>query len=227
MDVADLNIVLHVGTLLSIIVFYWQRIRQLLVEDRRTIGLLILGTIPGVAIGVPVEAWGPSLLESPLLAGVLLVVTGIMLLLVSRRPFGQKPYTSLSPRQALTIGLSQAAAILPGLSRSGATISTGLVLGLSPQSAATFSFLLALPIIAGGGMYKILSMLMDNQPLTTPPLYLLTGAAVAFAVGLVSLSLLVRWLEAGRWQWFAWWCIPLGVVVIVWRVAVMASGVGS
>lgn len=220
LDVAEVNIVLHLGTLGSIAIFYWRRIVRLLNEDRATIRLLIVGTIPGVAAGVSVKLLGFGILESPLLAGVMLVVTGLLLLAVSRMRYGNATYQSMTSRNALLIGLSQAAAILPGLSRSGTTISTGLKLGLAPRDAATFSFLLALPVIAGGGAVEVLSIVAGGKSISTPPLYLLVGALVACVIGLFALSWLVRWLESGRLQWFAAWCIPLGLVVIAWQIAI-------
>jgi undecaprenyl-diphosphatase len=218
LDVGDVNIVLHVGTLVSILVFYWRRIVRLLTEDRRTIGLLIVGTLPGVALGGPVKKYWSGVLENPLLAGALLIVSGLILLWVSRRRHGEQDYQTIRYATAFWIGVAQAAAILPGLSRSGATISAGLALGMGRRAAATFSFLLAIPIIAGGGIVEILSMVGDPQAISTPPLYLAVGAAVAFAVGLVSIWWLVRWLERGRLAWFAWWCIPVGLAVVVWQL---------
>jgi len=217
-DVSDVNIVLHVGTLLSILLFYWQRVLWLVTEDRRTIGLLIVGTIPAVAIGLPVKMFAVGILESPLLAGILLIVTGAILVWVSRHQFGEGDYPTLSFSKALLIGSSQAAAILPGLSRSGATISAGLRLGLSPRAAATFSFLLAIPVISGAGVLEVASLVRNHETTSTPLGYLLLGAGVAFGVGLASLWWLVRWLERGRLQWFAWWCIPVGVIVIAWQL---------
>ncbi len=218
LEVSDVNIVLHVGTLFSILVIYWQRVVRLLTEDRRILGLLIVGTVPGVLVGVPVKKFASHWLESPLLAGILLIVTGIMLIWISRRRQGEQEYGSLGYGKALLIGTAQAAAVLPGLSRSGATISAGLRLGLSPQSATTFSFLLAIPIIAGGGAYELLSMLRHHEATSTPPAYLALGALVAFLVGLVSLSWLIRCIERGRLQWFAAWCIPVGSIVVLWQL---------
>ena len=218
LDVSDVNIVLHVGTLLSILVVYWQRVVRLLTEDRRTIGLLIVGTIPGVLVGVLVKKYCSHILENPLLAGILLVVTGLILIWISRRRQGDQDYGQLSYGKAFLIGVAQAAAVLPGLSRSGTTISAGLRSGLDARSATTFSFLLAIPIIAGGGAYEILSMLRHHEPPSTPPTFLAIGAFVAFLVGIVSLSWLIRWVERGRLQWFAWWCIPVGTIVIVWQL---------
>ena len=217
-DVTDVNIVLHLGTLLSILVFYWQRVVRLLGEDRRTIGLLVVGTIPAVAIGVPVHVCARELFESPLVAGTMLIVTGAILIWASRAPFGQGSYQRLSHARALAIGTAQAAAILPGLSRSGATISAALRLGLTPRAAATFSFLLAIPAIAGAGVLDVASMVIKREPGSTPAGYLILGATVSFLVGWASLWWLVRWLERGRLQWFAAWCIPVGILVVVWQL---------
>jgi len=219
-DVSEVNIVLHVGTLLSILLFYWQRVVRLIVDDHRTIGLLIVGTIPAVVIGVPVKLLTTGLLESPLLSGALLIVTGAILIWISRHQFGDGDYRNLSHFRAFLIGGSQAAALFPGLSRSGATISAGLGLGLSPSAAATFSFLLAIPAITGAGLWETVSMVRDHEAVSTPVGYLLLGAFVSFVIGLGALWWLVRWLERGRLQWFAAWCIPVGVVVILWQLLV-------
>ncbi len=220
LDIGDINIVLHLGTLLSILVFYWHRIWRLLGQDRRTIGLLALGTVPAVIVGLPLKMSGLDfLLESPLLAGMLLPVTGLVLLWVSRSMSGQREYNDLSYGDALKIGLAQATAILPGLSRSGITISAGLKCGLAPKSAATFSFLLAIPAIGGAGVLEVMSLMRETTTIQTPVSYLVAGGLVAFMVGLISLWWLINWLERGRLQLFAWWCIPLGIAVVIWQLA--------
>lgn len=219
-EVIDVSIVLHLGTLGSILVYYWQRVWRLLGEDRRTIGLLIVGTLPAVAVGLPLEMFFRELLESPLLAGCLLPITGIILLAAARLHPQEGHYQELSYRRTLVIGLMQAVAILPGISRSGTTISTGLAIGLSPRAAATFSFLLAIPALSGAGVLQAADLL-KGEPVATPWQHLLAGAIVSFIVGLCALAWLVRWLEKGRLQWFAWWCIPVGIGVVVWQVWMM------
>ena len=220
LDIGDINIVLHLGTLLSILVFYWHRVWRLLGQDRRTIGLLVLGTIPAVAVGLPLKMVGPDyLLESPLLAGLLLPVTGLVLLWVAKSMKGQKAYNDLSHKDALKIGFAQAMAILPGLSRSGMTISAGMKSGLAPESAATFSFLLAIPAIGGAGVLEVASLLRETTTVHTPISYLVAGGFIAFVVGLLSLRWLINWLERGRIQLFAYWCIPLGIAVVIWQLS--------
>lgn len=217
LDVADVNVVLHVGTLFSIIVFYWYRVWRLLGEDRRVIRLLIIGTIPAVVLGLTIKVACEQVIENALLAGLLLPVTGLMLLWAGRRMDGEGEYAELTGRQAFVIGLSQSAAILPGLSRSGTTISAGLRLGLAPPAAATFSFLLAIPAIAGAGLLTTISMATKTGVTTAWP-HLLAGGCVSFVVGLFALRWLISWLERGRLRLFAWWCIPLGICVTVWQI---------
>lgn len=218
LDVNDVNIVLHVGTLLSILVFYWQRIMRLLGEDRRIIPLLILGTLPVVAIGLPLKILADHWLENPFLAGCLLPITGLILIWASRHRDGEGSYHKLSWRQTLLIGTSEAIAVLPGLSRSGTTISAGLRLGLSAHAAATFSFLLAIPAIGGAGTLEVIKLLKDGEPLSTPWHLLLLAMLVSFAVGLASLWWLIRWLEGGKLQYFAYWCIPVGIAVACYNL---------
>lgn len=213
-DLAEVVVVLHLGTLLSICVFYFARIRKLFGQDRRVIALLAVGTVPAVVIGLPAKLFAESLFESPLLTGCLLLATGGLLIYVGRRKPAEGEYQKLSWVSAIWIGVAQALAIFPGLSRSGSTIAAGIGSNLSPQSAATFSFLLAIPAIAGGGLLESRKLFIGDATMTTSWTLLLTGAAVAFVVGLFSLWWLDGWLQKGRLHWFAWWCIPLGLVVI-------------
>ena len=216
LDLPDLNIVLHGGTLAAIVVYYWRRILRMLAEDRRILGLLIVGTLPAVLVGVPLKAFGESLLASPLLAGALLPVTGILLLAARRLPLGHRTYQELTYREALTIGASQAMAIMPGLSRSGVTITAGIGTKLTPNAAATFSFLLAIPAIGGAGVLELLGRL-GGQGADIPLQHLAMGSAVSFLVGLLSLHWLIRWIERGKLHYFAWWCIPVGIGVVIWQ----------
>jgi len=218
LDVADINIVLHLGTLLSILVFYWQRIGRLIGEDRRVIGLLVVGTLPAVMVGLTIKLYFEQWLSNPLLAGAMLFVTGSMLLWAQRTEQDKSSnYQKMTYSQSLIIGISQAVAILPGISRSGATISTGLRLGLRQESAATFSFLLAIPVIAGAAVLEIKDLATDAT-LSTPINHLILGACVAFIVGLFSLWWLIHWLEQGHLSRFAYWCFLLGAVVVVWQL---------
>jgi undecaprenyl-diphosphatase len=225
LDVSSVVIALHMGTLGSIIVFYWQRLWALVRQDRRVIPLLIIGTIPAVLLGLPIKLLAEkAILESPLLAGLMFPVTGMLLIWSSGRPQGKVDYRQLSWKEAAAIGAAQAAAILPGLSRSGSTISTALGLGLTRESAATFSFLLAVPALAGAGVLEVISILKegDFHP-AVAPLDLTLGVVVSFVVGLAALWVLVRMLERGRFAIFGWYCIALGIGVTIWQVTLLLA----
>jgi len=217
---ADMNaivVMLHMGTLASILVFYRRQLLDLLTKDRQTIPLLVVGTIPAVLIGLPLEKYGDAILNSPLLAALFLPITGAIVLYAAYTREGSQRYQELTYLQALTIGLAQAAAILPGISRSGCTIASGVGMGLARPSAATFSFLLGAPIIAGAGLLKGAKMITGHPPATS--LWLLAiGALVSFVVGLIALTWLIRWLERGKLHYFGWYCIVLGTVLSAWQL---------
>jgi undecaprenyl-diphosphatase len=214
----DLTIVLHMGTLGSILVYYRERIWRLLGEDRRVLWLMCVGTVPAVALVLTdkflFDEWIESTLKNTLLTGCMLMASGSMLLIAQRVGKGSRDYRSLRTYESVLIGCAQATAILPGLSRSGTTISSALALGLSRPAAATYSFLLAIPALAGAGVYKGYSMLKHPEALSTSPANLTIGCLVSFLVGLVAIAVLTRVLARGRLHYFAWYCIVLGVVVI-------------
>jgi undecaprenyl-diphosphatase len=221
-EMLDLTIGLHMGTLGSILVFYRQRIARLFTSDRRVAGLIVLGTIPAVALvliaKLLLKSWFEPILQDTLLAGFMLPVTGIALLYSLHTATGSRDYRELTAGQSLLIGIAQAFAILPGLSRSGSTISSGLLLGMSRSAAATYSFLLAIPALVGAAVYEGFSMLKDGTPLSTSPGNLAIGALVSFVVGLGALSFLDRLLQRGRLHYFGWYCIALGIFVIAWQL---------
>ena len=152
-----------------------------------------------------------------MVAGLLFPVTGLLLIGASRKQPGTLDYLQLSYRQAFFIGLLQAVAILPGISRSGCTIIAGLAVGMRRSSAATFAFLLAIPAILGAGVLEALDMVQTGGSSTQPGV-LVVGFFVSFVVGIVSLWWLIRLLESGRLYFFAWWLIPLGIVVTAWQL---------
>lgn len=216
-DPLTLNVALHGGTLLSILVVYWQRIWRLLGADRQVVGLLIVGTLPAVVVGLGLKSWFETYLASTLLAGCMLPVTGALLWWSSRASVGETSYVDMTYRDAITIGMVQAFAILPGISRSGATIATALRLGLTPDAAATFSFLLALPAIAGACVLELAgSMGGEAEAIAWPQI--IVGAVIAFLMGLVALVWLQYWLQRGRFYMFAYWCVPVGVATVIWQL---------
>jgi undecaprenyl-diphosphatase len=216
----DLTIVLHLGTLGSILVFYRRQIAELLKDDRRVLWLIFVGTLPLVFLVLPLKLLlGDNFdvyLKNVSLTAFMLPVTGIALLWSSYSGGGNCEYQQLGWRDSLLIGIAQATAILPGLSRSGTTISAGLALGMTRRAAATYSFLLAIPALGGAGGYEVLSIWRHGAKFSAAPATLAIGAAVSFIVGLAALRLLSQVVQRGRLHYFGWYCIGLGLAVIVW-----------
>lgn len=216
-EILDLNIVLHLGTLISILIIYRRRVLEMLFTHRRLLALVIVGTVPAVVAGLILKYQFKHALESPLVAGCLLPVTGLLLFWAHGRDPQEKTAATLTFRDALLIGCFQAVAVLPGISRSGTTIAAGLLVGLKREDSAAFSFLLALPVLSGAALLEGLSI-WKGEPLTTPAGMLIAGMIVSAVVGVFALKWLIAVLQRGNLKWFGAWCVTLGMIVIVWSL---------
>jgi undecaprenyl-diphosphatase len=221
-DLIEVSVVLHLGTLAAVLVFYRREIRRLFTADRRALVPLAIATIPAGVIGVYIEKGLPEsaknfILESPLVAGLMFLATAAGLWWAARRQPGDLHYAELRPAPALAIGCLQALAILPGISRSGATIVGGLGAGLRRESAAAFSFLMAIPVIGGAGLLKGL-VALEHGGTSTPLPTLAAGFTVSMLVGLGALWLLLRMLRRGRLELFVYYLVPLGIAVTAWQL---------
>jgi len=227
-DQLMVNVMLHAGTLGSILVFYRREIVRILTTNRQLIGPIIVGTIPVGLLGVTIkkllpaetEAWvESSILTSPTVSGAMFLVTAGLLIFSARRQPGETELPEIGYRDALLIGAVQSLAVLPGLSRSGSTIAAGLLFGLNRHAAATFSFLLAIPAIGGATLVEVLELVGGDA--STAASSGMSGLAVAtlvaFVVGIVSLLLLVKLVLAGKLQYFAIYLVPLGLVMLAWK----------
>jgi undecaprenyl-diphosphatase len=215
-DVLERNVALHAGTLLSVLVVYWRSLLRALLFDRRALVLLIVGTLPAVVVGLTASKLFKPVLEDPVVAGVGLIVTGCLMFWIARSPKEGLCYEDLPYRDALRVGMFQAAAILPGVSRSGSTIAAGLHTGLSRRDAATYSFLLSVPAVTGACVLEGASLATSS--IETPLSHLAIGAGVSFSAGLAALLVLLRMLQAGRLYLFGFYCIPLGIAVLIWQL---------
>jgi undecaprenyl-diphosphatase len=212
------DVALHIGTLISVIVFFWKDWLTLLSSaitkkgsrEANLFWYLVLGTIPGAAVGYFFEEQAETIFRAPLLIGIMLIVMGIILYWVDRRAASIKTIESISLSDSLLIGLSQALAIIPGVSRSGVTMSAGRALGLTRESAARFSFLLSTPIIVGAGLYKI----KDLTPGDLNAAFL-TGVVSSAVVGFIAIGFLIRYLSQRSFAVFAWYRFVVGSAVII------------
>ena len=214
-----LNAVLHVGSLIAVLVVFRQRIIDVLGKDLRLIPLLVIGTIPAVIVGLLVYKYAKWTQDSLPIISVCFILTGILLLWTLRIPEGAKTCSTMTWKDALIIGLAQAIAILPGLSRSGTTIVVGMMCGLKREEAAVFSFLLAIPVIAGGGVIHMLDYDSSLAAEQTSGWLLFVGAAISCVIGIVALIFLLDWLKKGKLWYFAIWVFlmsPVALALYFW-----------
>ncbi|QDT10081.1 undecaprenyl-diphosphate phosphatase [Planctomycetes bacterium K23_9] len=216
-DEPTLEIILHAGTLGSILLIYWRKILDLLTRDRRVIWMLVVGTIPAAIVGLTIKKKFPEIMHNPLLAGSMLLVTGTLLIVLGRLKPRDGEYQSMSLVGAFCVGCFQAVAVLPGISRSGSTILGGRLLGLKNEDSVTFSFLLAIPAILGATVLAVkdlVDQVQDGVPQKHSFTELGVGAFLAFIVGIFALKWLIGWSRQDRLHLFAWWCIPVGILTI-------------
>ncbi len=215
-----LNIILHAGTLLAIVVYYFKELSNILkTSNFDLVGKLIVATIPVGIVGVLVKlmGWDISIFSSLFVPGIGFLITAT-LLLWSQKTKADKTLDELTYKRSLFIGMAQAIAVLPGVSRAGSTISVGLKFGLEKADAARFSFLLAIPAIGGVVAVKLF-LLLKKAKLTLHSLdisHLAIGFMVSALVGYFSLALLLKLLKRGDFKYFAWYLYVLGLVTLIW-----------
>ena len=204
------EVILHIGTLMSILVVFWPDIHSLLndIKDYQTrtyIFTLLLGTMPAIIVGLSLKDQIALMFDNVHFVALALIVTGIIL--ISSKWFLNKK-SDLTLVKGLSIGLAQALAIIPGISRSGATICTGLMMGLSAEDAARFSFMLAIPAIVGAGILTA----MDIDQIFLGMDVMAVGLFSSFLVGWAALKWLLNLLKTGKFHWFGVYCLILGII---------------
>lgn len=228
------NILLHFATLIAVCVVYWRDIVEMILEFFRAIGdlasgkrtqgnppearrmilLLILGTLP-LFLVLPFDDFVEGLGANPVFVSVMLIVTGCILFLSDRYGGGRKNGRTATVKDVLLVGLAQGAATIPGLSRSGATISAGMALGFDRNFAVRYSFLMSLPAVFGATLLKVVKVVKDGAFDTELlPMYL-TGMAVAGVVGFFSISLVKLLASKGKFGSFAYYCWIVGVIALI------------
>ncbi len=214
------DVLLHLGTGLAVAAVFKDELLTLIKgickRDKtalRLAGWLVVGTIPAVAAGFLLRNQVEKVFGVPVFSGVFLLVTAFLLWLADRYD-GAKDYRSLGWSGSLLVGLFQALALLPGISRSGATITAGRAWGLSRQEAARFSFLLSIPIIFGAGIYEALPLLTGETPAELTGPYL-AGTLVAAVSGFLVIKFFLGYLGRGRLRPFMIYCLLMGTAFII------------
>lgn len=210
------DVALHLGTLLALLVYYWREwlaMGRAVVsggsEERRLLLFLIVASIPGALFGLLFESQAERAFRSPLLIAIATAVLGIMLWWADRNGRTGRTIRDLTLRDAFLIGLSQAFALIPGVSRSGITITMGRALRLSREDAANFSFLMATPIIAGAGLLKAHQLIKNGLDIP-----LLSGFVASALFGLLAIALLISYVRTRSYQPFVWYRLGFAALIV-------------
>jgi len=214
---------LHLGTLFAVVVYFrrdiWEIVQGLGATltgkggnraGRKLFLWIVLATVPTGLIGFIFKDWFETLFSKPKLVGVMLLVTGLVLWLTRFTKKEGRPIGKMGWIDSILIGIAQGMAIIPGISRSGATISTGLFCGLDRGLSAKFSFLLSIPAILGATLLEF-RKIGSVQELGT----ILIGTIVAFGVGILSLTFLLKINKIGKISYFSYYCWIIGFTIII------------
>ncbi len=217
---ASFDVALHFGTLLAIAIFFFKDwidlikggYKQVVKKEKSTEGrmfwYIVIATIPGGIIGFILDhIVGESLGEMPLLIAIALIVMGIILYIVDKKAPSNIKYEDMTFKQTFLIGLSQALAFIPGVSRSGITMTTGRLMGVDRSSTAKYSFMLSAPIVLGATLYKFKDFVF-NLPFVV-------GVLSSFIVGLLVIKFLLQYLQKGSFKVFAIYRIVVGIAIII------------
>lgn len=217
------DVALHLGTLLAVLYAFagdwvrmlrasWEDLRRhraLRSPDARLLGLLALATVPGGVAGLLLDDWAETTFRSPALVAASLAVMGVVLGVADRLARGERTVRGIPLLHALLIGVAQAVALVPGVSRSGATICAALVLGYRREEAARFSFLLSTPITVGAGLLKVPDLASGDASLGA----VVVGVAAAGIVGLAAIRWLLRYVRTGSYLPFVVYRLALAALI--------------
>lgn len=218
----------HLATMLAVVLIFWKDIcdivrawfkqlaagRPFATTESRLGWWIIIGTIPGVLAGLLLKDMFESLFSNPRAAGAFLLVTALLLVLAELLGKRTRSLDSMSWLDSLLIGIGQAVAIAPGISRSGATMTVGMLRGMTRESAARFSFILALPIIFGAWLIQLLDISRQGGLSAEIPV-LLMGFFIAGITGYLAIRWLLNYVRRHRLYPFAVYCVIIGVLALI------------
>lgn len=221
------NVVIQFGSILAVVVIYFHKLNPFSPtktekQKKMTIQLwikVVIGTIPALIGGVLLNDLIESKLSNAYVVALMLIVYGILFIVIEKRNETREPkvkrLSQLSVKTVLLIGVFQMMAMIPGTSRSGATIVGALALGVSRSVAAEFTFFLAIPVMFGASLLKGAKFLMNATMTSQEGVILVVGMVVAFAVSLVVIKFLMGYIKKHDFKVFGWYRIILGVIVLL------------
>jgi undecaprenyl-diphosphatase len=218
------DVLLHVGTLVALIAYFWpdwlDMFKAILKPERynrverRLFWYLVVATIPGALAGFLLEKKAETIFRAPIRIAILLGIMGIILYLADRLAKHQRRLPGVTLTDAILIGLSQALAIMPGVSRSGSTMTMGLFLGFTRETVARFSFLMSTPIIFGAGLYHGLKLVKTGGATGFLTLPHILGFLASVVASYLTIKFLLRFLQRHTFVIFAFYRILLAIIIL-------------
>ncbi len=206
---------LHLGTLAAVLVYYRSDIAEMAKFDRmarKKITLIVIGSVPAVILGFGFKDAIEKLISDPKTVAFMLIVTGVILLGTTLLRIGDRRFRDMGPLDAILVGLAQATALVPGISRSGMTITSGLLRGLTRTESARFAFLLGIPVIAGAGLLEMVDALTSG---VSVPSTVWIAVVVAGVSGYAAIALLLRVLTRIGLAPFGIYCVVAGSIAVI------------
>lgn len=221
------DVALHFGTLLAIGIFFFKDwielikggFNQLVKKKKTTEGkmfwYIVLATIPGGIIGFILDKYAERILTKPIIIAIALIIMGIILYIVDKKCKSETEYKNMTLKQTFLIGLSQSLAFIPGVSRSGITMTTGRLMGVKRESAAKYSFMLSAPIVLAATIFKIKDFIeFFLVAEVTGIIAFAMGVIMSFIVGIFVIKFLLDYLKKGSFKGFAIYRVIVGIIVI-------------
>lgn len=230
------RVVIQLGAILAVVVLYFHKLWPFCADNGETTGFarhirwpvmhlwfkIIAACVPAAVLGILLDDWFDAHLYNSVTVAATLILYGVAFILIERRP--RPPVTAklsrINYKQAMTVGAWQVLSLVPGTSRSGATILGGMMCGMSRPCASQFTFFLAIPVMAGASALKLFKFFLEGNALTgNEVIVLLIGCVVAFLVSMLAIRFLMDYVKRHTFTVFGWYRIALGVLVLgVWGV---------
>ena len=218
------DVALHFGTLIAIVLFFYKEWIELIksgylhvtskekTKNGKMFWYILYATVPGGIIGFFLDHFiGEKLANTPLLIAIMLIIMGIILYVIDKKMPEKTKYEEMNFIQTFLVGLSQALAFVPGVSRSGITITTGRLMGISREGAAKYSFMLSAPIVFAATAYKVKDFMFDAS--------FVIGVISSSAFGIIAIKYLIKYLKKSDFKVFALYRIILGLMIIYMYLA--------
>ncbi|AKK05946.1 undecaprenyl-diphosphatase UppP [Corynebacterium mustelae] len=231
---ASFTAVVQLGTEAAVLVFFAKDICRIIIGwvrglfgkeqrgfDYRMGWMVIVGTLPVAIIGFLAKDYIREVLRNMWITATVLVLFSFVFIAAEKWGKKERDYDQLTMKDAIVMGLAQCLALIPGVSRSGGTISAGLFVGLNREVAARFSFLLAIPAVLASGLFSLPDAFAPQAGLAASGVQLLVGTVIAFALGYASIAWLLKFVSHHSFSWFAAYRIPVGLFVM----ALLAAGI--